>query len=377
MTVLSSVAYIADNKVNAGMPLLEVDTHRAISPFEFLPSWFFYTPVVLQSLALGLYYRDWRLPLVANPTIRLSGMVGESKHDILSLAGEHARHWISPFITWTVTSHDLDVQVEMVLQRLSQADLTFPLVAKPDLGCRGVGVKLIHNREQLSDYLHRFPPQARFLLQKKAPYRAEAGIFYVRFPGEAHGRIISMTLKYAPSVVGDGVRTLRELIHACPRAGQLAHLYLPRHPEKLDWVVPAEEEFQLAFAGSHSRGSIFRNGNRYITQALVHRLDAIFDDFPGFHYGRLDVKFSNIDALMRGEEFTILEVNGASSEAAHIWDRDTPLGEIFSMLLKQYRILYAIGAEQKKRGHKPPSLRSLLRAWKEEKQLIGHYPETD
>ncbi len=30
-----------------------------------------------------------------------------------------------------------------------------------------------------------------------------------------------MTLKYAPSVVGDGVRTLRELIHACPRAGNL------------------------------------------------------------------------------------------------------------------------------------------------------------
>ncbi|MFG0604898.1 D-alanine--D-alanine ligase [Vibrio mimicus] len=377
MTAFSSVSYIADNKVNAGMPLLEVDTERVISPFEFLPSWFFYTPVVLQSLVQGLYYRDWRLPLVANPSIRLSGMVGESKHDILSLAGDHARRWISPFITCTVSERPVQEQLDLIAERLVQAELNYPLVAKPDLGCRGVGVKLIHNSAQLSDYLHRFPSQARFLLQQKAPYRAEAGIFYVRFPGDAHGQIISMTLKYAPSVVGDGMRTLRELILACPRAGQLAHLYLPRHPERLDWVVPAGEEFQLAFAGSHSRGSIFRNGNRYITQALVHQLDAIFDDFPGFHYGRLDVKFSNIDALMRGEEFTILEVNGASSEAAHIWDRETPLHEIFSMLLKQYRILYAIGAEQKKRGHTPPSLRALLKAWKEEKQLIQHYPETD
>ncbi|CSC33564.1 D-alanine-D-alanine ligase [Vibrio cholerae] len=89
------------------------------------------------------------------------------------------------------------------------------------------------------------------------------------------------------------------------------------------------------------------------------------------------MKFSHIDALMRGDAFTILEVNGASSEATHIWDRETRLGEIFTTLLKQYRILYAIGAEQKKRGHKPPSLRALLRAWRQEKQLIQHYPETD
>ncbi|ENM1933593.1 D-alanine--D-alanine ligase [Vibrio cholerae] len=378
MTVLSPVACIAEHKVNAGMPLLvEAANERAISPFEFLPSWFCYAPVVVQSVLLGLYYRDLRLPLVANPTIYLSGMVGESKHDILSLAGDQARRWISPFITCTVNDLPLTEQVKAIEQRLHDADLRFPLVAKPDLGCRGVGVKLIQSQEQLSEYLRRFPVQARFLLQQKAPYSAEAGIFYVRFPGDAQGQIISMTLKYAPSVMGDGVRTLRELIHACPRSGQLAHLYLPRHPDKLDWVVPDKQEFQLAFAGSHSRGSIFRNGNRYITPALVEKLDAIFDDFPGFHYGRLDVKFSHIDALMRGDAFTILEVNGASSEATHIWDRETRLGEIFTTLLKQYRILYAIGAEQKKRGHKPPNLRALLRAWRKEKQLIQHYPETD
>lgn len=377
MTILTSVACIAEPKINAGMPLLDTDSQRVISPFEFLPSWLCYAPVVAQSLLLGLYYRDLRLPLVANPSIFLSGMVGESKHDILSLAGEKARRWISPFITCTVTEQPFNEQLESIEHRLLTAGLGFPLVAKPDLGCRGVGVKLIENHQQLADYLASFPVQARFLLQQKAPYRAEAGIFYVRFPGSAQGQIISMTLKYAPSVVGDGLRSLRELIYACPRAGQLAHLYLPRHPDKLDWIVPMGEEFQLAFAGSHSRGSIFRDGNRYITPALVRQLDAIFDDFPSFHYGRLDVKFSHIEALMHGEEFTILEVNGASSEATHIWDHQTALHEIFTTLLKQYRILYAIGAEQKKRGHQPPSLRVLLRAWQAEKQLIQHYPSTD
>lgn len=158
MTVLSPVACIAEHKVNAGMPLLvEAANERAISPFEFLPSWFCYAPVVVQSLLLGIYYRDLRLPLVANPTIYLSGMVGESKHDILSLAGDKARRWISPFITCTVNDLPLTEQVKTIEQRLHDADLRFPLVAKPDLGCRGVGVKLIQSQEQLSEYLRRFP----------------------------------------------------------------------------------------------------------------------------------------------------------------------------------------------------------------------------
>jgi hypothetical protein len=80
---------------------------------------------------------------------------------------------------------------------------------------------------------------------------------------------------------------------------------------------------------------------------------------------------------MKGDKFTILELNGASSEAAHIWDRNTPLKTIFGTLLTQYRLLYAIGAKQKKRGHVPPSIRSLLAAWREEKSLTEQYPGTD
>ncbi len=82
-------------------------------------------------------------------------------------------------------------------------------------------------------------------------------------------------------------------------------------------------------------------------------------------------------SLMNGEDFTILEVNGASSEAGHIWDRNTPLREIFSTLLLQYRILFDIGAQQKQRGHQPPSFKSLFTAWQEERRLVQQYPTTD
>ncbi|RBP85644.1 D-alanine--D-alanine ligase [Marinomonas rhizomae] len=377
MSAMLEGQFIAPNKINAGMPMLQVDKEASISPYEFMPSWFFYAPVVVQSLLLGLRHGDVCLPLIANPSIKLSGMVGESKTDILNLAGSVAKQWIEPFITLTKSQENISVQLEDALLAMDAAQLSFPIVAKPDLGCRGVGVKLLKSAVQLNDYIKEFPASAQFLLQRKAPYQAEAGVFYVRYPGQEQGEIISITLKYTPSVLGDGTHTLRQLIERCPRAGQLTHLYFPRHTQKLNWIPAEGEEYPLAFAGSHSRGSIFRNGNQYITQSLTRKLDEILKDVDDYYYGRLDIKFADIESFMAGEKFSILEMNGASSEATHIWDRHTKLSEIFSTLLKQYRILFEIGALQKKRGFKSPSIRTLWKAWREEKRLTQDYPSTD
>ncbi|MYM59367.1 D-alanine--D-alanine ligase [Vibrio sp. OCN044] len=376
MTTFDNIQIIPQGKVNGGMPILPAPK-RTISPFEFLPAWFVYAPVVAQSAILSLYHRDWALPLIANPAIKLSGMVGESKHDIFGAAGELTRQWILPFITIEKTQADPAKQFITIKDKMQQHALCYPLVAKPDLGCRGVGVKLVKNDQQLRDYIDLFPQQGRFLLQEKSGYRAEAGIFYVRQPEEKRGKVISITLKYSPSVVGDGQSTLKQLIESCPRAGQLKHLYLPRHKEHLGLVIPKGDEFQLAFAGSHSRGCIFRNGNQFITPELEQKLDQILGGFTGFNYGRLDVKFRDIHKLMSGEDFDILEINGASSEAAHIWDSDTSLSHIFGTLLQQYRLLYQIGSKHKKQGHKTPTLGALLQAWREEKLLTQLYPMTD
>ncbi len=376
MTQLANVEMIPQGRVNAGMPLLH-QPKRVVSPFEFLPTWFFYTPVVLQSAFLSLRHRDWALPLIANPAIKLSGMVGESKHDIFTCAGKQTNTWILPFITLTKTQAHSAELVPEVKKQLREAKLTYPLVAKPDIGCRGVGVKLIQCDEQLQSYIDTFPVLGRFLLQKKSPYSAEAGVFYVKQPGETRGKIISITLKYSPRVIGDGHSTLKQLIERCPRAGKLQQLYLPRHSKHLDLVVEDGDEFQLAFAGSHSRGAIFRDGNQFITTALEEKFDQVLGDFKGFNYGRLDIKFRDIQALMNGKCFDILEINGASSEAAHIWDSDTPLSHIFITLLKQYRLLYQIGSKYKKRGYSTPTFGALLQAWREEKKLTQHYPMTD
>lgn len=363
--------------INVGMPPLEV-SDNGTSFFEFWPAWAMYTPVVLQWFALSAKYRSLSLPLIANPSIPLSGMVGESKIDILNLASEESAKSICGFTAFSrQSSTSAEEDAKQALSQYFKKGLTLPAVVKPDLGCRGVGVRLIDNESQLVDYLEGFPAGANLLLQEKSIYQAEAGVFYIRYPGEKKGKVISLTLKYTPWVVGDGQSTLKELILADNRAGKLSHIYLDRHADKLDSILDKGQAYRLAFAGSHTFGSIFRNGNKYITDKLSASLDEFFDGVPGYHYGRLDLKFKDIDSLMEGKDYQILEMNGASSEATHIWDSRTSLKEALQTLLFQYKVLFEIGHLQRKAGHKTPSLFSLYKAWKEEKRWVEHYPSTD
>ncbi len=363
-----------------GMPPLDMDG-PALSFFEFWPMWAFYPPVMLYAVWLMLRYRGALLPTVANPSFPGGGFYGESKAQILALATRHVPEWVAPFIR--LQRPDLPAagnpaaERDAALAALAAAGLTLPVVAKPDLGCRGAGVKLVRTPADLLAYIDGFPHGAAYLLQRLVPHQGEAGIFYCRRPGEQHGRIVSITLKYFPHVTGDGQRNLRALILADPRAGQLPHLYLRRHTARLDEVPRAGESIRLAFAGSHSRGAIFRNGTHLVTPAMEARFDAISQAMPEFHFGRFDVRFEDFAQVQRGEGFTILEVNGAGAESTHIWDRRTGLLQAWRDLMRQYRWLFEIGAANRARGFKPMNLAAFMRDYRREKLLTPQYPATD
>jgi hypothetical protein len=365
-----------------GMPPLD-ESGPPLSFFEFWPMWAFYPPVLLYVLWLMVRYRGVLLPTVANPSFPGGGFVGESKADVLSLAVRHAPEWVAPFVLvdrpslGANASSGLDQLTALALDSLATAGLALPVVAKPDLGCRGAGVKLIRTEADLRQYLHAFPAGARLLLQRLVDFEGEAGIFYCRHPGQARGRIISITLKYFPHVVGDGRRSLRELILADPRAGQLAHLYLTRHAAGLDTVPAPGEPVRLAFAGSHSRGAIFRNGNALVTEAMEDRFDAISKSLPEFYFGRFDIRFAQFSDVQLGTGFTILEANGAGAESTHIWDRRTGLLSAWRDLMKQYRLLFQIGRANVDRGFRPLTLGEFRQWYRREKTLTPLYPATD
>jgi hypothetical protein len=361
-----------------GMPPFDAGG-KPLSFFEFWPMWAFYPPVMLYAAWLMLRHRGMLLPTVANPSFPGGGFFGESKAAILALAMRHIPQWVAPFVCIARPAQPQEVQAECdaALATLAAAGLALPVVAKPDLGCRGAGVKLMRSRADVLAYLQAFPAGATLLLQRLVPFEGEAGIFYCRRPGQTPGRIVSITLKYFPHVIGDGKRSLRQLILDDPRAGRLQHLYLKRHLQRLDEVPAAGQAVRLAFAGSHSRGAIFRNGTSLVTPQMEAAFEAIATRLPEFHFGRFDVRFADFAKVQQGEDFTIVEINGAGAESTHIWDRNTGLLQAWRDLMRQYRWLFEIGAANRKRGFRVMPWAQFLRDYKREKQLTPLYPMTD
>ena len=109
-----------------GMPALDMQG-RTTSPFEFWPTWLMYLPVVVQWLALGVRHRSLTLPLVANPSVPLSGMVGVSKTAVLDLCGPQGRELVLPWFVHRVSREPLDTQLAAIKGQLEQRALAFPL----------------------------------------------------------------------------------------------------------------------------------------------------------------------------------------------------------------------------------------------------------
>jgi hypothetical protein len=101
---------------------------------------------------------------------------------------------------------------------------------------------------------------------------------------------------------------------------------------------------------------------------------AICDQMPDFYFGRFDVRFGSIGELQQGRGFTIIEVNGAGSEATHIWDRNTRLRDAYKGLFLQIRLAFEIGAVNRRRGLKPMSGLALLGRYLSERRLMATYP---
>ena len=137
---------------------------RTTSYLEFWLIWLMYIPVVLQLLLRSVWHRSLILPLIANPAVPLSGMVGVQKSAVFDAAGAFDRDWILPWRIYSKTNAPIPEQAADVAALIDAAGFKFPVVGKPDIGCRGAGVKLIGNRTELEAYLSEFPVEGE-------PYR--------------------------------------------------------------------------------------------------------------------------------------------------------------------------------------------------------------
>jgi membrane protein DedA with SNARE-associated domain len=324
------------------------------SRWEFWPMWLFYAPVAGWLVWLSLRYRGIATITASNPGMPDGGVVGESKFDILSKLPA----------AWTVPSALVDAampaaRAQRVLDVVRERGWTLPLILKPDVGQRGVGVKLA--REVADVHTYCAAASGRIVVQ---PYHSgpfEAGIFYYRFPGQPHGRIFSITDKHFPRVVGDGVSTLEALIWAHPRYRMQAATFLARHRPALGRVLVKGETLQLAIAGNHAQGTLFRDGSHLWTPALERRIDEVARAYPGFFVGRFDVRYENIAAFQDGRDLAIVELNGATAESTDIYDPARTLANAYRTLFRQWAIVFAIGAANRAAGVPVTGVSRLIR----------------
>lgn len=343
---------------------LASDEAPPCSWFEFWPAWLFYPPVVAYYLWLALRYRSLTLFSCANPAIYTGGFLGESKAQILDLITGTARNFLPAYGRVRRTESPTDTLAEAG-KVLREKGIPLPCVAKPDRGERGRNVQRIPDHQALEAYVHAFPEGETILLQALVDAPREAGVFYYRHPDEVEGHLFSITLKAFPQVTGNGRQTLRDLIQADPRAEAIAHKYFALHAENLDCVLPPDEPYPLVFRGNHCQGAIFRDGEHLATPELKAVFDEIVEGMEGFYFGRFDVRYQDDAAFMRGEDFEIIEVNGAAAEATHIWDARCTLREAYRTLFRQFAILFSISAANRKRGCRPCGPVAVLREiWK-------------
>jgi membrane protein DedA with SNARE-associated domain len=316
---------------------------RRKTRWEFWPPWLAYLPVIPYILYLGWKHRSPTLFTAANPGISSGGFVGESKSEILkNLPCVPEFRFLSGSLPFA--------------ERLALAGSIpgFPVVLKPDVGERGTGVTIARSEREVASYL--MSARGDTIVQKYAG-GLEFGIFYYRYPGEATGRIYSITEKRFPEVTGDGRSTMADLVLKDERAVCLADTYLARFHDE---IPPAGQRVRLVELGSHCRGAIFLNGGHLETAELAAAIDRIAQAHPGFYFGRFDVRTPSIEDLQAGR-VEVLELNGVSAEATHIYDPSVSMVEAYRVMFRQWRIAFEIGALNRERGWKAMPVRNFVR----------------
>ncbi len=295
------------------------DRARRLAPVARIPLGLFYLPLMISWAAFALRYRSLTLPTLANPLGWKSGAWSESTSDYLLAAAIGERQRIADFVILTRSAEPrtLDRDLEQARRSLSAAGLAFPLVVRPDVGRQRA--RTVADMSELRECIRNVPGDRKIILHRLQPEAGEATVLYARLPGLPSGRLLSVTIRRAPRVIGAG--------------GE-------------------------------------QDGRRYITSELEAQIDAIALGMREFYFGRFDVRFPSTAALMRGEGLSVVGISGIGGEASDVRDPALSLIEAYRRLIEQQRIMFLIGDKNRARGFAPGSLADVVRSV----AGLGHVP---
>lgn len=309
--------------------------------FEFWPTWALYWPVMIYGLWLALKARSFTFFTAANPMMYLGGLVGESKESILKAIPN----------TYLPTTLYVEVNETFndIVHLLNEYNLSYPIIVKPDIGERGRGVAKIHSSKELEQYL--LANNNKLVIQSFIAHPIELGVLYYRLPDGSQSGITSIVAKTFLSVTGNGIDTLETLIKGEERAQLQLNYLLDKFCHQLLHIVPLGQHMVLEPIGNHCRGTTFYDANHLISPKLISVFDAIANQIDGFYIGRFDLKVSSIDDLLAGRNIQIMELNGVTSEPAHIYDPSASLISAYMALLQHWKIVFQIAKQNKILGY--------------------------
>ncbi|MBV7440429.1 hypothetical protein KRX57_03280 [Weeksellaceae bacterium TAE3-ERU29] len=316
---------------------------KKIYKYEYWSFWAFYAPLTPFYLWFSLKNRSLLYFCRVNPNMKNGGFTEYSKSEIQKQIPQVYR----PKEQVVFSNEDFKL------------NLKFPIVAKPDIGERGKNVTFIYNLDELNFYLNKFENE-KIILQEVLTEPKEYGLFFIKYPNQEKGKILNITGKEFLTYKGDGKQSLKDFILNNERAFFRKSYLLEKYHCRLDEVLPKGENLILEKIGNHNRGTYFYDATDLNTTDLENAVHLILKDIKGFHYGRLDVKTKSEEDLKNGN-IKIIEVNGANSEATHIYDNKYSIFQAYREVLKTLNHQSNIALAQKRNGVKAPSIISFLK----------------
>jgi hypothetical protein len=276
----------------------------------------------------------------SNPSIKNGGFIMESKKQIYNLIPQ--QYYPKTELIQEGTS------IGDVLEKIEKANLHYPFFAKPDIGLRGSAVKKIHNKEELAQYNSKV--NFDYLIQELIPFENEIGIFYVRYPYEAKGKITGIVAKEFLVVTGDGISTIEQLLRKDPRHEMQLKALRKEYGNQLQDVLEKGQQKNLVPYGNHIRGAKFIDYSHWISPKLTAVINEMCTQIPNFYFGRMDVMYNTLAELEQGKNFAIVELNGAASEPTHIYDPKHSIFFGWKELLRHIKYMYEISAFNNAKG---------------------------
>lgn len=311
--------------------------------WEYWPFNVVYSPIYFYWIWLMIKARSFFFFNTSNPLITNGGFLMESKKDIYDMIPQ--QYYPATIFFTSGTS------VQNVIASMKERRMEFPVIAKPDIGMRGLLVQKITSIKELQNYIGN--NSVNFLVQDFIAFENEVGLFYYRYPGHAKGNISGIVSKEFLTVTGDGVSTIETLLNNDQRFILQLPVLKETHADTLKIILQKNEQQVLVPYGNHCRGSKFLDISNLIDDALVTAIDKVCREIPEFYFGRMDIRYNTWEELKQGKNFSIIELNGAGSEPTHIYDPRHSIFFAWKEIIRHLNILYRISRMNHKNKQLP------------------------